>query len=86
MIHPHQVLSLFREGLDTVSISVHFGITEAQACNLLDAARRAGFQINFEKQSAGRSRGQMRGALNASIVNRKVPVTLAAVSFLRDEP
>jgi hypothetical protein len=80
MIRPNQVLSQFRDGLDTCSIAVHFGITEAQAYELLDEARNKKFQISFDKNAY--RRGAIKGARAAAISKRKVSVSLAPLKFL----
>lgn len=38
---PSRVLNLFLSGLDTMEISKLTGLTESQACELLDVARKA---------------------------------------------
>ena len=82
-IYANQVLSLFLEGCNTHEIARRFEISEGDAYNLLDQARREGFRVNHTSQSS-RKRGQVRGVLVSGIVRRDVPVTLAAVSFLRE--
>jgi len=83
MIYANQVRSLFLEGLDTHEIARRFEISEGEVYNLLDQARKEGFRVNHASDSS-RKRGQIRGTLVSGIVRRDVPVTLAAVSFLRE--
>ena len=83
MIYANQVRSLFLEGLDTHEIARRFEISEGEAYNLLDEARKERFRVNHTSASS-RKRGQIRGTLVSGIARRQVPVTLAAVSFLRE--
>jgi hypothetical protein len=81
MIHPNQVLSMFKEGLDTKEISELYLISEGEAYALLDQARRAKFSVKPRSPDSIR-RGANRGVRAAAISNRKRPVSLAPISFL----
>jgi hypothetical protein len=77
--HPNQILSKFREGLDTFDIAKLFKIPESQVVELLHEARKKGFVVNVSKKSS--ERGQRRGVI-AMQLSRKKAVTLPTLSFL----
>jgi hypothetical protein len=81
--HANEVRSKFLEGMDTAQISKHFGITESEAVELLQEARRAKFQINPPSRKS-LMRGAYKGGRSAAVSKRNVSVSLAPLKFLQE--
>lgn len=78
--YPHQVLSKFREGLDTKDLATEFRVSESEICDLLAAARKEKFSIastnfNSEKQKRAVQKSRL-------VCKTNKPVSLAPLKFL----
>lgn len=82
-LHANEVRSKFLEGLDTAQIAEHFGITESEALDLLQEARKAKFSISPPSRKS-MMRGAYRGSRSAAVSKRNVSVSLAPLKFLQE--
>ena len=80
--YPNQVLSMFREGLDTKQLAIEFRITEAEAYALLDEARKSkpNFVRTFTPEMQKRARNKARLACKST-----KPVSLPTLKFLESK-